>query len=274
MDYADIIVERRGAVALITLNRPDRLNAWTANMADELRTATFDAGADESVRAIVITGAGRGFCAGADMNSLQQIAPDGTGSGDPAPVGAMPGGLKLPADFSRRVTYLPTVPKPVICAINGPCAGIGLVYSLYADIRFAAEGARFTTAFARRGLIAEHGISWMLPQLVGMPHAFDLLLSGRLIEADEARRMNLVNDVFPLEGFLERVLAYAEELATLSSPRSMRVMKEQVWNARFQTLLEANVIGDDEMQKSFSSEDFKEGIAHFVEKRAPAFTGR
>ncbi len=273
MDYSDIIYETRGPVALITLNRPDRLNAWTARMADELRAASFAAGADEAVRAIVITGAGRGFCAGADMGSLQQISPDGAAA-EPAPAGAMPGGLALPPDFARRVTYLPTVPKPVICAINGPCAGIGLVYTLYADIRFAAEGARFTTAFARRGLVAEHGISWMLPQLVGMPHAFDLLLSGRLIEAAEAKRMNLVNDVFPLEGFLDRVLAYADELATLSSPRSMRVMKEQVWNARFQTLLEANVIGDDEMMKSFASEDFKEGIAHFVEKRPPNFSGR
>jgi enoyl-CoA hydratase/carnithine racemase len=177
-------------------------------------------------------------------------------------------------EFDGRYAYFPTIPKPIVAALNGATAGLGLVVALYCDVRIAADSAIFTTAFARRGLIAEHGISWMLPRLVGLPHALDLLLSGRRIDAAEALRMGLVNRVVPAAELTAAVRGYAGELATLVSPRSMAVMKRQLWQAQFQTLAEATAVADAEMVRSFDSEDFKEGVAHFVEKRAAKFSGR
>jgi enoyl-CoA hydratase/carnithine racemase len=177
-------------------------------------------------------------------------------------------------DFRGRYGYFPTIPKPIIAALNGPIAGLGLVVSLYCDLRIASESAVLTTAFSRRGLIAEHGISWMLPRLVGLQNALDLLLSGRTIDAQEALRIGLVMRVLPHAELMDGVRVYARELADLVSPRSMRVMKRQLWDAQFQTLAEATAVADEEMRRSFSAEDFKEGVAHFVEKRAPRFSGR
>jgi enoyl-CoA hydratase/carnithine racemase len=158
--------------------------------------------------------------------------------------------------------------------VNGPAVGLGFVLTLYCDLRFASDAARFGTAFAQRGLIAEYGLAWMLPRLIGPSNALDMLFSARLVDAAEALRMGLVNRVFPQEQFLEGVLAYAKELAYKVSPRSLRVMKEQVYSAMFQTLSEAFDSSEQEMLQSLQCEDFKEGVAHFLEKRAPAFTGR
>jgi enoyl-CoA hydratase/carnithine racemase len=166
------------------------------------------------------------------------------------------------------------VPKPIIAALNGATAGLGLVIALYCDLRIAADAAVFTTAFSRRGLIAEHGVSWMLPRLVGLQHGLDLLLSARKISAAEALAMGLVSQVRPAASLMDDVRAYARELADLVSPRSIRVMKRQIWEAQFQSLAEATAVAGEEMTRSFTSEDFKEGVAHFVEKRLPRFTGR
>jgi enoyl-CoA hydratase/carnithine racemase len=178
------------------------------------------------------------------------------------------------AGFQRRYSYFPSIQKPILAAINGPCAGLGFVLSLYCDLRFASDTARLGTAFSRRGLIAEHGIAWMLPRLIGPAHALDLLLSARMIDAAEAARMGLVNSVIPAGQLLPQVRAYAAELGTMVSPRSMSVIKQQVYDALMETLEEATVAADKAMLESFDSQDFKEGVAHFVEKRAPAFTGR
>jgi enoyl-CoA hydratase/carnithine racemase len=167
------------------------------------------------------------------------------------------------ADFRKRYSYFQAIPKPSIAAINGPAAGLGLILTLYCDLRFASEKARFSTAFSRRGLIAEHGISWMLPRIVGLSNALDLLFSARMVDAQEALRIGLVDRVSPEEG-----------LATLVSPRSLRVIKRLVYNAQFQTLAEATDVADEEMVLSILSEDFKEGVTHFMEKRAPVFTGK
>ena len=279
MSYQEILYEVRDGVATVTLNRPEKLNAYTRTMGHELRQAMTQATDDPEVRAVILTGAGRGFCAGADMSLLSGTIESASGTGgngeaeERPPEGPIAGGLDLPRDFARTYSYFPTVPKPVIAAINGPAAGLGFVLALYADVRFASDEAVFTTAFARRGLIAEHGIDWMLPRVVGLPHALDLLLSARKVPAEEALRMGLVNQVYPMASFMDEVRAYAAELAAMVSPRSMRVMKEQVYRTQFKSLDEAIDIANREMKASFTSEDFREGVAHFVEKRLPVFTG-
>ena len=278
MAYEDILYRVDGGVAVITLNRPDKLNAWRAEMERELRSAMRDAGADPTVRVIVLTGAGRGFCAGADMNGLQSTVAAGQARAGSTPAPAAPGPAPFDAssrgDYQRQYSYFPAVPKPIIAAINGACAGLGMVMALYADMRFASDAAVLTTAFSRRGLIAEHGISWLLPRLVGMAHAADLLFSARKIRAPEALAMGLVSRVIPLADFEAEVMVYARMLATEVSPRSLGEIKREIWDAQFQGLGEAIDAANADMAGSFVSEDFKEGVAHFVEKRAPAFTGR
>lgn len=275
MGFEQILYEVKDRVATVTLNRPDKLNAWTAVMGREVRQAMDEAARDEAVRVIVLTGAGRGFCAGADMQMLSGIV--GAGRQDPGDAAApreTAGDPAIRPDFRGPYAYFPMVPKPIIAALNGATAGLGLVVSLYCDLRIAADTAVFTTAFSRRGLIAEHGVSWMLPRLVGLQHGLDLLLSARKITASEALAMGLVAQVRPAATLQEDVRAYARELADLVSPRSLRVMKRQIWEAQFQSLAEATAVGEEEMRKSFTSADFKEGVAHFVEKRPPRFTGR
>jgi enoyl-CoA hydratase/carnithine racemase len=264
-------------VATITLNRPDKLNAWTAIMEREVRSAMEEGERDDNVRVIVLTGAGRGFCAGADMSLLSSVAEHGLDEKGREQALRNTGSHSaegVRADFQRKYSYFPAIPKPVIAAINGPVVGLGLVIALYCDLRFASDSARFSTAFARRGLIAEYGLAWILPRLVGHANALDLLFSARMVDAPEAHRMGLVNQVFPQNVFLDKVNEYARDVAANASPRSTRIMKRQVYEAIFQTLEQAFATSEREMLASLECEDFKEGVAHFLEKRAPAFTGR
>ena len=268
--WQEILYKVEERVATITLNRPDRLNAWTTVMSGELREAFRAAEADDGVRAIVLTGAGRGFCAGADMVRLQSAASGKTAlrlaEGDAPTQG-------LEANFAQRLSYILAVKKPIIAAINGPAAGIGVVIACYCDMRYMAAGAKLTTAFARRGLIAEHGIAWLLPRLIGPMNALDLLYSARNVEAEEAAAMGLVR-VLPAEGFMAAVHGKAAEIANLSSPRSTRIIKKLVYAAMFQSLAEATVIANREQEICRDTEDFREGVASYLEKRPPRFTGR
>ena len=275
--YEDILYSVSRAIALITLNRPNRLNAWTPAMQRNVKLAITEAVRDEAVRVIVVTGAGRGFCAGADMGVLNSLSSQGVGTWEADPPDPVPP-RDLRPDLVRhaggRFGYMLSVHKPIIAAVNGPCAGIGLAFALFCDLRFSSDAALFTTAFAQRGLIAEHGIGWMLPRIVGPAHALDLLLSARRVSGDQAERIGLVSRTFPHESFMADVFAYAGTLAETVSPRSLAVIKAQVWQSLSQELGPALEVADREMLKSFLSEDFKEGIAHFIEKRAPRFTGR
>jgi enoyl-CoA hydratase/carnithine racemase len=268
--WQEVLYQVEDRVATITLNRPEKLNAWTTAMSGELRAALGTAEADDGVRAIVLTGAGRGFCAGADMSRLQSAA-----SGQSAlrvAEGEYPT-EGLEANFAQRLSYILAVKKPIIAAINGPAAGIGVVLTCYCDIRYMAAGAKLTTSFARRGLIAEHGIAWLLPRLIGPMNALDLLYSARTVSAEEADRMGLVR-MLPAENFAAAVQAKAAEIANLCSPRSTRITKRLVYEAMFQSLAEATVVANREQEICRTTEDFREGVAHFVEKRKPNFTGR
>jgi enoyl-CoA hydratase/carnithine racemase len=274
MTEAAVLYDVRDRIATITFNRPDRLNAFNGDIETGLRQAMTAAAKDEAVRVIVLTGAGRGFCAGADMDRLSGAASVGGSNVPSESRQPLDLGGSARADFQHKYTYFPAVPKPIIAAVNGPAAGLGFIFACYCDIRFAGSDAIFTTAFSRRGLIAEYGLSWLLPRLVGPGHAFDLLYSARRVTAQEAERIGLVNRVFPQAELMAGVREYASELANAVSPRSMRVMKRQVWEALLQGLGDAVETANEEMRHSFKSEDFREGVAHFVEKRAARFTGR
>ena len=240
MNYEQITVDTSSHVCTVTLNRADKLNAWTQRMENEFRHAVEAAAEDANVRAIVVTGAGRGFCSGADMSILEAGAAGADVSGEASPDAGM-GGTGIAANYTHRFSYLLRVPKPIIAAINGPVAGIGLCMTMFCDFRYMAQGQKLTTAFAKRGLIAEHGVSWLLPRLVGLPTALDLLCSARKFRAPEALAMGLVNRVIPDDKLLAETRAYATLLANTVSPRSVAVMKRQLWEAQFQTLAEATV---------------------------------
>ena len=257
-----VLYEVRDRVAVITFNRPERLNAWSPDLHQGYFESLDRAAADPEVRVIVVTGAGRGWCAGADMDVLQGI---GRGEG----AGAADSSARPAEDWPH--THAMTIPKPVIAAINGACAGLGFVHALACDIRFAAAGAKFTVAFGRRGLIGEHGMSWTLPRLVGQAVALDLMLSSRVFLAEEAAELGVVNRVIPAEDLMPVTMEYAGDLATNVSPTSMAVMKRQVYTHPALPVGEALAESNELMRASLRRPDFKEGVASFVEKRTPDF---
>jgi enoyl-CoA hydratase/carnithine racemase len=241
-------------VAVITLNRPEALNAWTFQMAAAYLRALDTSAADPAVRVVVVTGAGRGFCAGADMSLLRDLM----------------AGVTPPADAIRDdVDMEPAVPKPVIAAINGPCVGLGLTRALYCDVRFLSRGTKLSTGFSRRGLPAEDGTAWLLPRIVGWSHALDLMLSGRSVADDEAHRLGLVDHV--VDDALAAALTYAKDVAASCSPKSLREIKSQVWGDAVTTLKSSMDRADELMIASFTKPDLAEGVASFLEKRPPNF---
>lgn len=270
MGHEHILYDVSGRVATVTLNRPAKLNAWTAVMEAEVRQAMEEAARDQTVRVIVLTGAGRGFCAGADMDLLAGIT---EGARPARGEEARPIDGTVRPEFAGKYAYFPTVPKPIIGAINGACAGLGLVVALYCDLRFASDQAVFTTAFARRGLIAEHGVSWLLPRLVGPAHALDLLLSARKVDAAEALRLGLVSAVYPPEALMPAVRDLARTIAA-GPPIAIRLAKRALYHGEGADLRSALEFETFAQNVCSETEDAKEGIRAFVEKRAPAFHGR
>jgi enoyl-CoA hydratase/carnithine racemase len=274
MAYEQIVYEVSDRIATIILNRPEKLNAWTMRMSAEVRHACVQADRDETVRAIILTGAGRGYCAGADMDMLQGLQSDANAaSADGAADLQVEFDASVPAAFRGEYSFPLGLQKPVIAAVNGVAAGLGLSYMLYYDMRIASDRARFGTVFARRGLVAEHGTAWLLPRLIGMHHACDLLYSGRIIGAEEALRMGLINRIVPHDTLMSAVRETATEIATLCSPRSIRIMKRQLYGDLFTDLASAMQEADREMVASFTTEDFREGVASFVQRRPPQFRG-
>jgi enoyl-CoA hydratase/carnithine racemase len=263
---------RDSGVALLTFNRPERMNAWGGGLPAAFYAYLDEAESNPAVRAIVVTGSGRAFCAGADMGDLSAIIDITVGAGDTDTGAAGPATSETGKLVGERHPHFVTsLRKPVIAAINGACAGHGLTQALMCDVRFAAQGAKFTTSFARRGLIAEYGISWILPRVVGWGAALDLLLSARVFYADEAAALGLVKEVVPPGELLPRAIAYAEDIAANCAPHSLAVIKQQVYADTMRDVFEASAVAEKLMHESMLRSDFIEGITSFFERRSPNF---
>jgi len=265
--------EVRDRVATVTLHRPDRLNAWTGRMHAEYRALLDRATSDPAVRVIVVTGSGRGFCAGADARALEGHVERGAydaGLGDDV---AMPGYGVRP-EFDADFAYHFGIPKPIIAAVNGPAAGVGLVLACYCDLRFAARGAKLTTSHGRLGLPAEYGLSWLLPRLIGVTRAADLLLSSRVFLAEEAEQLGLVNCALPPDELLPHTYAYARMLATEVAPSSLAATKLQLYRDLHGDAATSVNDAASLMAEMMGGADFAVGVAALSEKRPPAFPDR
>jgi enoyl-CoA hydratase/carnithine racemase len=252
-----VLAAVEAGVCTLTLDNPERRNAWSVAMEERYFALLDEADADPNVRAIVVTGAGTTFCPGLDTQRLSVTSKAGL----------------LDLSGRRPQTYPLAIRTPMVAAINGACAGIGLMQALQCDVRFAARGAKFTTAYARRGLPAEYGSSWLLPRLIGVENALDLLLSARVVEADEAKALGLVSRVVEPERVLPEAQAYARDLAEHCSPRSMAAIRRQVYGDLSRTFGESMVHTLALMQELAGNPDFAEGVASFVEKRPASFPG-
>jgi enoyl-CoA hydratase/carnithine racemase len=261
---SNVKYEVEDCAAIVRLDRPEKLNAFTFRMIEEIRAAIERGAADERVVGIIVTGTGRAFCAGLDSGDLARSA---SGTADELSNAPPRDPGELPALFS----FILKIPKPVIAAVNGVAAGGGFVLAMMCDLRFAAEDASFTTAFSKRGLIAEHGTSWLLPRMVGPSRALDLLWSSRRIDAAEAHRIGFVDRIVARDRLLDEARDYIRELAANVSPRSMAVMKSQIY-AHLSVALEPAVRESDRiMNVALTHPDAAEGVASFVERRPPRF---
>lgn len=273
MSYRTITTETADCVMTLTLNRPDRLNAFTRAMLDEMLAAFDAADADDAVRVIIVTGAGRGFCAGVDLEDpdaftaakVDPTARDAAIWDDPANRD-MGGVLAL-----RIFNCL----KPVIAAVNGPAVGIGATMQLPMDIRLASDTARFGFVFARRGIVPEAGSSWFLPRLVGMGQALEWCYSGRVFGADEAHAGGLVRSVHAPDDLLPAARVLAQEIVGNTAPVSVALTRQMMWRmAGADHPMQAHRIDSRAIAARSSMADADEGVASFMEKRAPAFPDR
>ena len=271
--FEHIRYDQDGAVLTVTLNRPDKLNAYTVTMGREIAEAFKRADEDDSVRVVIVTGAGRGFCAGADISA-------GAGSFDSSSAGAGKGVFGSEGTEKRRtqdhfVARIFNCRKPSICAINGAAVGVGITLTLPMDIRIAAKGAKIGFIFARRGLVPEAGSAWFLPRIVGLSQAMQWCLTGRIIDADEALRGGLVSEVVAPEELMARASEIAREIAEETSPISIALTRQMLWrysggNDPFELLEQDGPLS----RELGATADVKEGVQSFLEKRKPKFPGK
>lgn len=257
-------------IATIWLNRPARMNAWTGRMHTEYRWCLQEAESADSVRAIVVTGKGRSFCVGGDAQALEgHVTKGGYDPGTPAQL-ARPG-YGRSKEFDASFAYHFGLSKPVIAAMNGPAAGVGLALACFADLRFAAAGAKFTTAHGKLNLPAEYGLSWLLPRMVGLTRANDLLLSSRVFTAEEAKALGIVNEVYPAERVLEATYDYTRELIRTVSPESLAQTRWQIYQDLHRSVADSVVASEALITAMMRQGDYREGVAAFLEKRSPTW---
>jgi enoyl-CoA hydratase/carnithine racemase len=278
VSYFAIAYEVNGSAAVITLNRPKQMNSWTSTVATELKHAIAQAEDNCSVFGIVITGAGKAFCAGADMGELQKLGAAGgfsKSNKQQDALDARPGDRDaLPEGFGKGAySYFATIRKPMIAAVNGAVAGVGLPLALFCDMRFFGESGYVSSSFSKRGLIAEAGTAWILPKLVGLDTAFDILYSSRRVYGKEAKEMKLATRVYPDEDLLQATVSYINDLAENCSPASMAGMKSQLYRDLFRDPTESFRDAHRLTKASLKTSDFREGVKSFLEKRKPAFSG-
>jgi len=267
-----VLVERDGAVATVFLNRPHRHNAWTGRMHREYKQAMATLETDDGVRAVVVTGTPPAFCVGGDSEALAGHAD--RGGYDPGESVDVPNpGAPSHAQFDHDLVWHLRLTKPVVAAVNGACAGIGLALALFCDVRFVAAGARMTTAAPRLGLPAEYGMSWMLPRIVGVTRANDLLLSGRIVTGQDTAEWGLWNEVLPDgEQTLATAQAYAAMLANNTAPSSVTATKRQIVDDLLSSNPASSVIESLALLNIMTgSADYREGVAALREKRPPRF---
>ncbi|MGE5595241.1 MAG: enoyl-CoA hydratase/isomerase family protein [Hyphomicrobiales bacterium] len=264
MDFEQILFEKRGRVGLITLNRPDKLNAWTPQMMAEMRRAMDDCVADRGVSAIVVTGAGRAFCAGADIGAVFKANADAQDAGKEPE--------RAPQEATDWVTYIQNLPKPTIAAVNGTAVGIGVTQVLPFDIRIASKDAKFGMFFVRMGLVPELASSALLPQMVGSARALEWCMTGRLIPADEARESGLISEVTEPGAVVDRALELGEQLAgnsALSMTLIRKLLREQASERDVRKVQRAE---GEALAQAYASWEHREAIAAFMEKRPADFT--
>ena len=261
--YETIIFTTDGPIATIKLNRPDKLNAFGGPMREEILDVLAKIGADDAVRVVIVTGEGRGFSAGGDIDHLKRLRESNDEEGF----------RQVLANGQRITKTMRSLPKPVIAAVNGPCAGAGFSFALGCDIRIASDAATFGASFSRIGLHPDWGGSWFLPKLVGSASACELIFTGSMISAEEAQRIGLVNRVVPHAELMPTVLELATTV-TKSAPRVVRLAKESIYRSLSSDMESAFTREGEVQMECFYSDDFLEGLTAFKEKRTPRFSGR
>ncbi len=274
MDLKATRYEIADGVAVVTLARPKRRNAWTGRMHTEYRWILAQADQDPAVRVIVVTGDpdGQAFCAGADLGALDGHAEKGRYDSGTDETISMPGFGVDPA-FDATFAYHFGVGKPIIAAINGPAAGVGLVLAAFADLRFCVPGAKFTAAHGRFNFPAEFGLSWVLPRIVGLTHANDILLSSRTFTSEEAMSMGFLNRLVPPQDLMAQVLDYAQALARNVAPGSARESKRQIYRDLHRDAASSVIAAERLLEAMIREPDYKEGVRAWTEKRPAAWTG-
>ena len=261
--YETIIFTTDGPIATIKLNRPDKLNAFGGPMREEILDVLAKIGADDAVRVVIVTGEGRGFSAGGDIDHLKRLRENNDEEGF----------RQVLANGQRITKTMRSLPKPVIAAVNGSCAGAGFSFALGCDIRIASDAATFGASFSRIGLHPDWGGSWFLPKLVGSASACELIFTGSMISAEEAQRIGLVNRVVPHAELMPTVLELATTVAK-SAPRVVRLAKESIYRSLSSDMESAFTREGEVQMECFYSDDFLEGLTAFKEKRRPRFSGR
>jgi 2-(1,2-epoxy-1,2-dihydrophenyl)acetyl-CoA isomerase len=261
--YQAIILTTSRPIATIKLNRPDKLNAFGGRMREEILDALAKIAADDGIRVLIVTGEGRGFSAGGDIDHLRHLRENRDAEGFQS----------ILANGEKIVRTMRSLPKPVIAAVNGPCAGAGFSFALGCDIRIASDVATFGASFARIGLHPDWGGSWFLPKLVGTAHACELLFTGSMISAQEAERMGLVNRIVPHDELMQTALELAATISK-NAPQALRLVKESIYQSLTSDLETAFAREREVQTECFRSEDFLEGLNAFREKRKPQFKGR